>query len=274
MSHKKKVRIDPLTQTLPLGGVDSHAHLDDKAFDADRETVLQRARQVGIAHIGNIFLDPVAFAARRHLFDEHPEVFFIVGIHPCDAMQCNNQSMSALRQAFAFDGRVRAIGEIGLDYYWKDCPKEIQMEAFGRQLDIAREMGKPVVIHCREAEDDCLTMLEARGFANYPLLWHCFGGVPEMAKRIIHNGWHISIPGPVTYKANQHVREALACIPPERLLFETDAPYLSPEPWRGTRNEPAYTVFSVRLMAEVLGYKPEELWLLCGNNARRFFGLP
>ena len=147
------------------------------------------------------------------------------------------------------------------------------MEAFGRQLALAREMEKPVVIHCREAEDDCLTLLEARGFAGYPLLWHCFGGTPEMAKRIVHNGWLVSIPGPVTYKANQHVREALACIPVERLLFETDAPYLAPEPWRGTRNESAYTVFSVRLMAEVLGYEPEKLWLTCGENARRFFGL-
>ena len=115
MSHKKKIRIDPLTQALPLGGVDSHAHLDDKAFDDDRESVLQRARQAGIAHIGNIFLDPLSFAERRHLFDRHPEVFFIVGIHPCDAMQCHEKSLEALRQAFALDCRVRAIGEIGLD---------------------------------------------------------------------------------------------------------------------------------------------------------------
>lgn len=256
-----------------MGGVDSHAHLDDESFDTDRESVLTRATQVGLSHIGNIFLDPLTFTSRRHLFDSHPEVFFIMGIHPCDAMKCTDEALGALREGVALDTRVRAIGEIGLDYYWKDCPREIQLEAFGRQLDLARELAKPVVIHCREAEDDCLTLLEARGFAGYPLLWHCFGGAPDMARRLVRNGWHISVPGPVTYKANQPLRDALPCIPADRLLFETDCPYLSPEPWRGTRNEPAYTVFSVRMMAEVLGRAPEELWQRCGENARRFFGL-
>lgn len=273
MSHKKTVRIDPLTQALPMGGVDSHAHLDDKVFDEDRALCLARAQQAGISHVGNIFLDPQEFSVRRHLFDAHPEVFFIVGIHPCDAHKCTDAALLALKEACLSDARVRAIGEIGLDYYWKDCPREIQLDVLGQQLDLARELQKPVVIHCREAEADCLTLLESRGFANYPLLWHCFGGAPEMAKRLIHNGWHISIPGPVTYKANSALREALAVIPEDRLLFETDCPYLSPEPWRGTRNEPAYTVFTVRRMAEELGRSPEKLWQTCGDNARRFFGL-
>lgn len=115
--------------------------------------------------------------------------------------------------------------------------------------------------------------LEAEGFAGYPLLWHCFGQGPETARRILSNGWHISIPGPVTYKANEALREAVALIPADRLLLETDAPYLAPLPWRGKRNEPSYTVFTVRAMAEARGENPEDLWRTCGDNARRFFGL-
>lgn len=273
MSHKKKIRIDPLTQSLPTGGVDSHAHLDDVAFDNDRETVLERAKQIGLQYIGNIFLDPIVFEERKHIFDAHPEVFFILGVHPCDAQTFNEDTATAIKHACSQEKRVRAIGEIGLDYYWKDCPKEIQIEVFGRQLSLAKELEKPVAIHCREADEDCLTLLEARGFRNYPLLWHCFGGTAEMAKRIVRNGWHISVPGPVTYKANLALREALPHIPEDRLLFETDAPYLSPEPWRGTRNEPAYTVFTVRHMADVLKKNPEDVWRICGQNAQRFFAL-
>ena len=155
----------------------------------------------------------------------------------------------------------------------QDCPRELQFQAFGEQLELARDLALPVVIHCREAEDDCLTLLEARGFAGYPLLWHCFGGGPELARRIVGNGWHISIPGPVSYPANTALREAVAAIPAERLLLETDAPYLSPVPWRGKRNEPAYTVFTARWMAEARQMPAEDLWLLCGTNARRFFAL-
>ena len=273
MSKKHPPRIDPLAVALPPGGVDSHAHLDGPDFDADRPAVLARARAAGLAAIGNIFLGPEDFAARKHYFDASPEVFFLLGVHPCDGQSCTPAVLAAMRAAFQEEPRLRAVGEIGLDYHWQDCPREIQFQAFGDQLELARELGVPVVIHCREAEDDCLTLLEARGFAGYPLLWHCFGGGPELARRIVGNGWHVSIPGPVSYPANTALREAVAVIPEQRLLLETDAPYLSPVPWRGKRNEPAHTVFTARWMAEARHMSPEELWLLCGRNARRFFGL-
>ena len=273
MSKKHPPRIDPLTVALPPGGVDSHAHLDGPDFDSDRPAVLARARAVGLAAIGNVFLGPEDFAARRHCFDAHPEVFFLLGIHPCDGQSCTPAALAAMRAAFQAEPRLRAVGEIGLDYHWQDCPRELQFQAFGEQLELARDLALPVVIHCREAEDDCLTLLEARGFAGYPLLWHCFGGGPELARRIVGNGWHISIPGPVSYPANTALREAVAVIPAERLLLETDAPYLSPVPWRGKRNEPAYTVFTARWMAEARQMPAEDLWLLCGTNARRFFAL-
>lgn len=273
MGHKKPQRIDPLALALPPEGVDSHAHLDGPEFDSDREAVLARARAAGIAAMGNVFLSPETFHERCRLFADHPDVFFLLGIHPCDGQTCTPQCLDTMAAAFAAEPRLRAVGEIGLDFHWDDCPRELQMAAFAAQLDLARALKKPVALHCREAEEECLAILEARGFAGFPLLWHCFGGGPALARRILANGWHISVPGPVTYAANAPLREAVALIPDDRLLLETDAPYLSPVPWRGTRNEPAYTVFTARAMAEARGVTPEELWRLCGRNARRFFGL-
>ena len=194
-------------------------------------------------------------------------------LRKCFSIACDKAALEHMRQAFAEEPRLRAVGEIGLDFYWDDCPKELQYQAFQQQLDLARELAKPVVIHCRNAEEEALALLEARSFADYPLLWHCFGGAPALARRIVRNGWHLSIPGPVSYPANAALREAVAVIPDDRLLLETDSPYLSPVPWRGKRNEPAFTVFTVRQMAEARGVSPEELWQLCGDNARRFFGL-
>lgn len=273
MSHKKVQRTDPLTLSLPRVGVDSHAHLAGGEFDADREEVLARAAACGVARIGNIFLEPAAFAEQKRVFDAHPEVFFVLGIHPCEGQTCDKAALEHMRRAFADEPRLRAVGEIGLDFYWDDCPKELQYQAFLQQLDLARELERPVVIHCRNAEEETLALLEGRGFVDYPLLWHCFGGAPALARRIVRNGWHISIPGPVSYPANAALREAVAVIPDDRLLLETDSPYLSPVPWRGKRNEPAFTVLTVRQMAEARGVSPEELWQLCGDNARRFFGL-
>lgn len=273
MSKKKTPRIDPLSCPLPSGGVDSHAHLDGEEFDADRDAVIERAAAAGVSHIGNIFLDPLVFLERRRLFDAHPGVFFVLGIHPCDGQRCTPEALDAIRAARAAEPRLRAIGEIGLDFHWDDCPREIQYQAFAAQIDLARELALPVVIHCRDAESECLMTLESRKFQGYPLLWHCFGGGPDLARRILNNGWHISIPGPVSYPANSALREAVALIPEDRLLLETDAPYLSPVPWRGTRNESAYTVFTVRHMAEARNADPEHLWRICGDNARRFFGI-
>ena len=273
MAHKKVVRIDPLTLTLPAGGADSHAHLDGEEFDTDREAALERAKKCGLSHIGNVFLSPENYYARRQFFSDHPEVYFILGIHPCDGLKCTPACLDAIQEAFANDSRLAAVGEIGLDFHWNDCPRELQYQAFARQLEMAKKAGKPVVIHCREAEKECLALLEAGGFSGYPLLWHCFGGDAGLARRIIHNGWHISIPGTVTYPSNRALREAVVKIPEEKMLLETDSPYLSPVPWRGTRNEAAYTVFTARAIAAERAETPEEVWERCGQNACRFFGI-
>lgn len=273
MAHKKPVRIDPIQEALPQGGVDSHAHIDGDGFDQDRGEMLERARRVGVSQIGNVFLGPEDYEARKHYFAGNTEVFFMLGIHPCDGLRCTTECLNKIAEIFEGEPRLRAVGEIGLDFHWDDCPRELQRQAFAMQLEMAKALHKPVVLHCREAEADCLALLEGGGFKDYPLIWHCFGGDKALARRIVNNGWHISIPGTITFPANAALREAVEIIPAERLLLETDCPYLAPVPWRGTRNEPAYLVFTARAVALARKEEPEELWLQCGANARAFFDL-
>ena len=272
MSKKKPQPFYP-PPDLPRTGVESHAHLNSRQFNLDLEDVLARAAAAGVAQIIQVFLSPEAWQKGKVLFDPHPHVYFILGIHPTEAQQFTAETAEKIRQAVADDSRIRAIGEIGLDFYWKDCPPEIQKEAFVRQLALARQLALPVVVHCRDAEADTFAILEAQGFAGYPLLWHCFGGDSAMADRIVNNGWRLSVPGPVTFPANTALREAVARVPADRLLVETDCPYLSPMPLRGKRNEPANLGYTIAAMAEARQMAPADLWTICGDNARRFFGI-
>jgi TatD DNase family protein len=250
--------------------------------DDEVAAVLERAYAAGVATIANVFLGAAAWETGKARFAGHtekdgagkngPEVFFLLGTHPTDAASYTPAEREAMLRAFVEDSRLRAVGEIGLDFYWKDCPPEVQIPAFIDQLHLAREVKKPVVIHSRDAHDKTLAILRDEGFHGYPLLWHCFGGTRDQAQYLVDAGWHISIPGPVTFPANSALREALAVIPRDRLLVETDCPYLAPAPYRGKRTEPAYTVFTVSAMAEALDMDPRELWMLCGDNTRKFFG--
>ena len=272
MSSKKQKPFYP-PPVLPRTGVEAHAHLGGKAFKDDFEEVLARAAAAGVERICQVFLSPEAYEAGKVCFDAHPEVFFCLGIHPIDAHQFTDASIEANAAIMARDPRVKAVGEIGLDYYWKECPPEVQKHFFIRQLRQAKELNLPVVLHCRDAVEDCFSILKAEGMHGYPLLWHCFGGDTAMAVRIIDNDWHLSIPGPITYPANQPLRDAVAAVPLDRLLTETDCPYLSPEPLRGKRNEPANLGYTVAAMAKARNMDPAELWTICGNNAKRFFRL-
>lgn len=268
---KKKERQLPETLGLPPVGADSHAHLDGRDYDVD--AVLARALACGVRTVGNVFLGPEAYQTGRALFEGHADVFFLLGVHPHDAAKMTEGDMSDMRAAFLEDSRLRAVGEIGLDYYYDFSPTEDQKRWFGRQLALARELDRPVVIHCRDAEDDCLAMLDSMGFGGRPLLWHCFGLGPDWARLIIERGWHISVPGTVTYARSEGLREAVKTIPADRLLLETDCPYLSPEPYRGKTNEPALLGFTAREIARLRGEDLTGLWERCGNNAREFFGL-
>ncbi len=273
MSKKKSPLTPPQDFSLPLCGVDTHAHLDLSKFDADRDETIARATQCGVSHIINIFLSPEAYTERKDYFAAHPNIFFSLGIHPSEGQKCTEQTLDAMLACFKSDARLRAVGEIGLDFYWDSCPKDVQLSTFIAQLNLARALNKPVLIHSRDATDATCAILEKEGFKGYPLLWHCFGGNVQEMKRIIHNGWYVSIPGTATYPKNEELRKAAAAAPLDKLMLETDCPYLAPQDWRGKRNEPALTVFTAHCLAKEKNINAAELWAQCGNNARQFFNI-
>ncbi|WP_300155023.1 TatD family hydrolase [Solidesulfovibrio sp.] len=275
MSKKKsRPRPDPASLGLPPGGVESHAHLDMGEYDEEGVgAVLDRAAAAGVSRVGNVFLGPAAYRAHRAMFADRPEVFFLLGVHPCDAGGAAPGDVAAMAEAFAADARLRAVGEIGLDYYWDAATAEAQKRIFRDQLALARELGVPAVVHSRDAAADTLAVLDDMGFRDRALVWHCFGGDAALAGEILSRGWHVSVPGPVTYARNTALAEAVAGMALDRLLLETDSPYLAPEPWRGKRNEPAFLAFTCLRVAELLGRDPAEVWRATGDNARRVFGL-
>lgn len=270
MSRHKEREL-PETLGLACVGADSHAHLDGRDFDP--LAVLARARACGVRTVGNVFLGPEAYWNFRDVFEADPDVFFLLGVHPHEAAKMTEADLVSMRQAFETDPRLRAVGEIGLDYHYDFSPRADQQHWFRRQLELARDLGKPVVIHCREAEDDCLAILDQMGFGGKPLLWHCFGLGPDWAERLLARDWHLSVPGTVTYAKSEDLRAAVPDIPADRLLLETDTPYLSPDPYRGKPNEPAFLGFTAREIARLRGEDANGLWRRCGDNARRFFGV-
>ncbi len=275
MSKKNKLpRPEPETLALPPCGVDSHAHLDMVEFDADREELMDRAKASGVARTGNVFLGPEAYRKNRTMFRNHPEIFFILGVHPGNADQCTDEALEAMRRAFETDPRLKAVGEIGLDHYWDDHPRDMQERAFRAQLTLAASLGLPPVIHCRDAFEDTLRVLLDEGFSGRKLLWHCFGGDEGQARVLLDHGWHVSIPGPVSYAKNEALQRAVAIIPLERMLLETDCPYLSAEPWRGKRNHPALLGFTAGSVARIKDMPVDALWAATGRSACTFFGLP
>ena len=271
MSSKKKNILPP--PALPFTGADSHAHLNFPDFLENFDEIMGKARQAGVKTIGQVFLSPEALSQGRALFEAYPDVFFLLGIHPTDAHEHDIKVIGEIKECVLADNRIKAIGEIGLDYYWKDCPPERQKEFFSSQLELAKELELPVVIHCREAEEDTFAMLKSHDMVGRPVLWHCFGGNERFARQVIDAGWHVSIPGTVTFPKNDALREAVAIIPEDRLMVETDCPFLAPAPMRGKRNEPALMGYTIEVMAQARGVSPADLWTTCGNNARRFFGV-
>jgi TatD DNase family protein len=242
-------------------------------FSADLPATLARAFASGLTHIGNILLGAEEYHQAHRLFADYSQIFFILGIHPNESDQYGQDTIPQLRALARSDERIRAIGEIGLDFFRDHCTPQTQERAFRALLRLAREMELPVVIHSRGATDATLAVLAEENFKGYPLLWHCFGGDTTLMEHIIRQGWHLSIPGPVGYPGNKSLREAARNVPLERLLLETDAPYLAPLEWRGRRNEPAFTVFTAACIARERGMDTAELWTICGENTRRFFSL-
>lgn len=249
--------------------VDSHAHIDDDRFDSDRDEILARAAAAGVERIINIGADMESSARSLTLAEKYPAIFATVGMHPHDAKQMQEADYSKLIDWLRHP-KVVAIGEIGLDYHYDLSPRSVQKEVFLRQLDIARQTGKPFVIHERESHGDMLDIIKtvARGLEG---VFHCFSGSVETAREYLKMGFYISIAGPVTFPKSVKTKEVAKFVPLDRLLLETDAPYLTPHPFRGRRNEPAYVRLVAEEVAALRNIPVTDLIQATGENARRLF---
>jgi len=252
---------------------DSHAHLDDARFDADLPAVLERARAAGVERIltiaGGTNAEELARAVR--LAETHPNLWAAVGLHPHEARHASDDLLAALED-LARSPRVLAWGEIGLDYHYDHSPRETQREAFRRQLQSARALRLPIIIHCREAWDDCLALLaEEWAQAGLRGILHCFTGDAAVARRALDWGFLISFAGNVTFPRAENLRAAAGEIPLDSLLIETDCPYLAPQPLRGKRNEPAFVVETASVLGRLHGMSGEEMGARTTENFLRLF---
>lgn len=257
--------------------VDSHAHIDGEEFDADRDEVVARARAAGVRAILNVGTgDPHSGSLERAVAvaEKYECVYAAAGVHPHDAKLYDDDAERRLLEIARRGGRVIAWGEIGLDFHYDNSPRDVQREVFARQLRHAREEGLPVIIHTREADEETIEILRTEyGGAAHGGIMHCFGGGMPLAEAALELGFMISFAGNVTFKKAENLREAARIVPLERLLVETDCPYLAPVPLRGRRNEPAYVVETARFLAELRGIEPEALGGITSENFARFFGL-
>ena len=244
--------------------IDSHCHLADDAFVSDLEAVVERARAARVEGALSIvdLTNPAEVERARSVVELWPAVRLAVGVHPHQAARYTGRETEVeptLRRAVDGLEAARAIGEIGLDYHYDFAPPDVQQQVFRRQVGLAREIGWPVVIHTREADEDTLDILREEGKKEIRGVFHCFTGDTELARRALDLGFHVSFSGIVTFRRAAEIRAAAAVVPAERLLVETDCPYLAPVPHRGKRNEPAWVACVVDVLSEVRGQAPDEV---------------
>jgi TatD DNase family protein len=247
--------------------VDSHCHLDDSKFDGDREATIERALAAGVTRllaIGTADGPPDLEVAIR-LAERYPFIYATVGVHPHDASKATEETFARLRD-LATHPKVIAIGEIGLDYHYDFSPRDVQRAAFGRQLAIAADAGKPIVIHTREAWEDTTGQVKDLPHGG---IMHCFTGDADQARQALELGFHVSFGGVLTFPKAEGLREAARIVPDDRILVETDCPYLAPVPHRGKRNEPAFVVETARRLAQVRGTTPEAIAEVTTRNFER-----
>ena len=248
---------------------DTHAHMDDRAFDADREALLSSLPEQGIGLLMNPGCSLASSRAASALADRYDYIYAAVGSHPDAADEVNDAVLEEYRTLWKLNPKIRAIGEIGLDYYWDDTYKAEQKELFRRQIELALELSKPIIVHDREAHGDSLELV-----SRYPELrgvFHCFSGSAEMAKELLRRGWYLGFDGPVTYKNARKALEVMELCPIDRLLLETDSPYLSPVPMRGKRNDSRNLKYIAEKIAEVKGCAAEDIACAAYENGRRLF---
>ncbi len=249
---------------------DSHAHLQDGKLKRDLDNVLKRARDAGVTMITCIGYDLESSQEAVILARKYKQIYATVGVHPHDAQTMNPEVKEKLR-SLAKDPKVVAIGEIGLDYYRDLSPREKQRESFIEQILLARELGKPIVIHDREANQDVMEIIKKYKAGSNGGIMHCYSGNLPLALEAVKNGFYISFAGPITYKNAGRSHEVVVKVPMERLLVETDCPYLTPEPLRGKINEPANVRYTVEKMAALRNQHPDEVAYLTERNACKVY---
>ncbi len=255
--------------------IDSHAHIDGPEFDADRHAVIQRARDAGVSAILNVGTgDPHSGALQRavELGEKHENVYTALGIHPHDARLFDDRAEQRLGELIRQSPRVIAWGEIGLDFHYDNSPRDAQRNVFRRQLRLARDANLPVIVHTREAEEETIDILKSDwAGSNLPGIMHCFSGSLALAVQSIELGFSISFSGIVTFKNADDLRAVASQVPLDRLLIETDCPFLSPMPFRGKRNEPAYVVEVARCLAQLRELSLQEMARITSENFTRLF---
>jgi len=253
--------------------VDSHCHLDDEKFDADRDATIERARAAGVDRMMAIGTGdgPPDLEAALRLAREHDFIYATIGVHPHDAAKATPETFERLTE-LAGESKVLAIGEIGLDYHYDFSPRDVQSRVFAQQLELAAGARKPIVIHTREAWDDTLALVREHGLP-FGGIMHCFTGGAKQAEEALELGFHLSFGGILTFPKADDVREAAARAPEDRLLIETDSPYLAPIPYRGKRNEPAFLTETARRLAELRTMSVENMAAITTQNFNRLFKL-
>ena len=256
--------------------IDSHVHLDDRRYDSDRDEVLQRAQDAGIEACVTIGCDVATSQAAVALAQARPHVFATIGVHPHESRAITEDWYETFR-SLAQQPKVVAYGEIGLDYHYDHSPRETQRQRFREQIQLARELRLPLVIHTREAQEDTVMILREEGAQAVGGVFHCFSGDAWLAREALDLGFYLSFSGVLTFQNATSLREIAGTVPLDRIMVETDGPYLTPVPHRGTRNEPAHVRHVVHMLADIFGHGPESfdsIALATVHNTKRVFKIP
>ena len=251
---------------------DTHAHMDDRAFDADREELLENLPERGIALLMNPGCSLASSRNAVKLANEYGYIYAAVGSHPDAADEVNDNVLEEYRTLCKLNQKIKAIGEIGLDYHYEDIPRDLQKKAFRAQLALAAELDLPVIVHEREAHEDGMAIIKE--FPTVTGVFHCYSGSAEMARQLVDLGWYIGFTGVLTFKNARKAVETAASIPLERILLETDCPYMAPTPYRGKRNDPGYLYRMAERLAEIRGLSPEEIHAATLENGKRMYRIP
>ena len=248
---------------------DTHAHMDDRAFDEDREELLASLPGAGLALVMNPRCSLASSYNAVKLANAYDYIYAAVGSHPDVADEVNEDVLEQYRTLVRENPKVKAIGEIGLDYHYEDIPREIQLKAFRMQMEVARELNLPVIVHEREAHDDGMKVVHE--FPEVTGVFHCYSGSAEMARQLVELGWYIGFTGVLTFKNARKALEVAASIPLDRIVLETDCPYMSPEPFRGKRNDPGKLYRMAEKLAELRGLTVEEVHRITTENGKRLY---